>query len=81
LKAAGRTCSKVTGTSLENNTHGHTKTLRVVRRRWGGAFYSFVESPKLCGVEPRADLWGATLRAVRNPGTVTLARDFKSSES
>jgi hypothetical protein len=22
-----------------------------------------------------------TLRAVRNPGTVTLARDFKSSES
>ena len=33
------------------------------------------------GVEPRGYLREATLRAVRNPGTVTLARDFKSSES
>ena len=40
--------------------------------------YSLIESAKLCGVEPRAYLWKATLRAVRNPGTITLARDLKS---
>jgi hypothetical protein len=44
-------------------------------------FYSPIESAKLAGVEPRGYLREATLRAVRNPGTVTLARDFKSSES
>ena len=33
------------------------------------------------GVEPRGYLREATLRSVRNPGTVTLASDFKSSES
>ena len=38
-------------------------------------------SAKLCGVEPRAYLREATLRAVRNPGTATLARDLKSPES
>ena len=43
--------------------------------------YSLIESAKLCDVEPRAYLREATLRAVRNPGTVTLARDLKSSES
>ena len=43
--------------------------------------YSLIESAKLAGVEPRAYLGEATLRAVRNPGTVTLARDLKSSES
>ena len=40
----------------------------------------YLESAKLCGVEPRAYLREATLRAVRNPGTATLARDLKSSE-
>jgi hypothetical protein len=40
-----------------------------------------IESAKLCGVEPRAYLREVTLRAVRNPGTATLARDFKSMES
>ncbi len=44
-------------------------------------FYSLIESAKLCGVEPRAYLREATLRAVRNPGSVTLPREFKSSES
>jgi hypothetical protein len=44
-------------------------------------FYSLIESAKLCGVKPRADLREATLRAVRNPGTVTLASDVKSAES
>ena len=44
-------------------------------------FYSLIESAKLCGVEPRAYLREATLRAVRNPGTATLARNLRSSES
>ena len=44
-------------------------------------FYSLIESAKLRGVEPRAYLREATLRAVRNPGTVTLARDIKSPEA
>jgi hypothetical protein len=44
-------------------------------------FYSLIESAKLCGVEPHAYLGEATRLAVRNPGTVTLARDLKSPES
>ncbi len=44
-------------------------------------FYSLFESAKLCGVEPRTYLREATLRAVRTPGAVTLARDLKSPES
>ena len=40
-------------------------------------FYSLIESAKLCRIEPRAYLREATLRAVQNPGTVTLARDLK----
>ncbi len=41
-------------------------------------FYSLIESAKLCRVEPRAYLREATLRAVRNPGAVTFARDLSS---
>jgi len=48
---------------------------RVLRA--AALFYSLIESAKLAGVEPRAYLRGATLRAVRNPGTE--ARDLKSS--
>ena len=44
-------------------------------------FYSLIESAKLCGVEPRAYLREATLRAVRNPGTAILVRDLKSPDS
>ena len=44
-------------------------------------FYSLIESAKLAGVEPRAYLREATLRAVRNPATVTLAGILKSPES
>ena len=43
--------------------------------------YSRIESAKLCGVEPRAYRREATLRAVRNPGTATLARDLKTPEA
>ena len=44
-------------------------------------FYALIESAKRAGVEPRAYLREATLRAVRNPATIILARDLKSSES
>ena len=44
-------------------------------------FYSLIESAKLCRIEPRAYLREATLRAVRNPSTATLARDLKSPRS
>ena len=53
--------------------------LRVPRGR--SLLHSLIESAKLAGVEPRGYLREATLRAVRNPGAATLARDFKSSES
>jgi transposase len=45
--------------------------------RVAALFYSLIESAKLCGVEPRAYLGEAARRAIRNPGTVTLARDLK----
>ena len=49
--------------------------------RVAALFYSLIESANLGGVEPRAYLREATLRAVRNPGTATLPRDLKPSES
>jgi hypothetical protein len=39
-------------------------------------FYSLIESAKLAGVEPRAYLGQVARWAIRNPGTVTLARDL-----
>jgi hypothetical protein len=45
--------------------------------RVAALFYSLNESAKLAGVEPRAYLGEAARRAIRNPGAVTLARDFK----
>jgi transposase len=49
--------------------------------RVAALFYSPIESAKLSDGKPRAYLREATLRAVRNPGTATLSRDLKSSES
>jgi hypothetical protein len=45
--------------------------------RVAALFYSLIESAKLCGVEPRAYLGEAARQAIRCPGAVTLARDFK----
>jgi hypothetical protein len=36
-----------------------------------------IESAKVAGVEPRAQLGEAARRAIRNSDTVTLARDLK----
>jgi len=49
--------------------------------RGAALLHPLIESLKLAGVEPRGYLREATLRGVRNPGTVALARDLKSSES
>jgi hypothetical protein len=45
--------------------------------RVAALFYSLIESAKLCSVEPRAYLNGASRRAIRNPGAVTLPRDLE----
>ncbi|MBT8461532.1 MAG: hypothetical protein KJO44_03340 [Gemmatimonadetes bacterium] len=42
-------------------------------------FYSLIDSAKLCGIEPRDCLPKAKLRAVRNPGAATFARDLNLS--
>ena len=39
-------------------------------------FYSLIESAKLAGLEPLSYLKEAALRAIRNPGTVTLPKDL-----
>ncbi len=66
------------GVAVGRKNHYESRSERGTRV---ALFYSLIESAKLCGVEPRAYLREATLRAVRNPGTVTLARDLKSPEA
>jgi hypothetical protein len=57
---------------------GHIDAFRSIV---GEAPEAGIESAKLCGVEPRAYLREATLRSVRSPGTVALARDLEPPES
>ena len=66
------------GVAVGRKNHYGSRSERGTRT--AALFYSLIESAKLCGVEPRAYLREAALRAVRNPGTVTLARELKSSE-
>ena len=56
---------------------GHIDAFRSIV---GEAPEAGIESAKLAGMEPRAYLREATMRPVRNPGMVTLARDLKSPE-
>jgi transposase len=67
------------GVAVGRKNHYGSRSERGTRA--SALFYSLIESAKLCGVEPHGYLREATLRAVRNPGTVTLARDLKSPES
>ncbi len=67
------------GVALGRKNHYGSRPERGTRT--AALFYSLIESAKLCHVEPRAYLKEATLRAVRNPGTATLARDLKSPRS
>jgi hypothetical protein len=57
---------------------GHIDAFRSIV---GEAPEAGIESAKLAGVEPRAYLREATMRSVRNPGTVTLPRDLKPPEA
>jgi hypothetical protein len=57
---------------------GHIDAFRSIV---GEAPEAGIELAKLAGVEPRAYLRETTMRSVRNPGTVTLARDLKPPES
>jgi transposase len=63
------------GVAIGGKNHYGSRSERGTRV--AALFYSLVESAKLAGVEPRAYLGQAARRAIRNPGTVTLARDFK----
>ncbi len=67
------------GVAVGRKNHYGSRSERGTRV--AALFYSLIESAKLCRVEPRAYLWEATRRAARNPGTVTLARELKPSES
>ena len=64
------------GVAVGTKNHYGSRSERGTRV--AALFYSLIESATLCGVKPRAYLREATLRAVRNPRTATLARDLKS---
>jgi len=65
------------GVAVGRKNHYGSRSERGTRV--AALFYSLIESAKLCRVEPRAYLSEAGRRAIRDPGTVTLPRDFKSS--
>jgi transposase len=76
-RETGVEARKLRGVAVGRKNHYGSRSERGTRV--AALFYSLIESAKLCGVEPRAYLREATLRAARNPGTVTLARDLKPS--
>ena len=63
------------GVAVGRKNHYGSRSERGTRV--AALLYSLIESAKLAGVEPRAYLGEAARQAIRNPGTVTLARDFK----
>ncbi len=67
------------GVAVGRKNHYGSRSERGTRV--AALLYSLIESAKLAGVEPRAYLAKAARRAIRNPGTVTLARDLKSPEA
>jgi hypothetical protein len=69
------------GTQHRRRKEGHHGSRSERGTRTAALFYSLIALAKLCGVEPRTHLREATLRAVRNPGTATLARNLKSPEA
>jgi transposase len=67
------------GVAVGRKNHYGSRSERGTRV--AALFYSQIESAKLCGVEPRAYLREATLRAVRSAGMATRDRDLKSAKS
>ena len=66
------------GVAIGRKSHYGSRSERGTRV--AALFYSLSESAKLAGVEPRAYLGEAARQAIRCPGAVTLARDFKQLE-
>lgn len=67
------------GVAIASKNHYGTRSARSTRV--GALPYLLIEPAKLAGVEPRAYLCETARRAIRNPGTVTLARDLEPSDS
>ena len=67
------------GVAVGGENHYGSRSERGTRV--AALFYSLIESTKLRGVEPRGYLREATLRAVRTPGTATLARDLDAART
>jgi transposase len=63
------------GVAVGRKNHYGSRSERGTRT--AALFYSLIESAKLSGVEPRTYLGEAARQAIRCPGAVTLARDFK----
>jgi transposase len=66
------------GVAVGRKNHYGSRSERGTRV--AALFYSLIESAKLAGVEPRAYLGAAARRAIRNPRTVTLARDLNLAD-
>jgi transposase len=60
------------GVAVGRKNHYGSRSERGTRV--AALFYSLIESAKFRRVEPRGYLREATLRAVRGPGSLTLAR-------
>lgn len=62
------------GVAVGRKNHYGSRSLRGTQV--AALFYTLIESAKLQGAEPQAYLAEAARRAIQNPGTVTLPRDF-----
>lgn len=69
-----RTERGMRGPAVGRRNHYGSKTERGTQV--AALFYTLIESAKLAGLDPAAYLLEATLRALANPGTVTLPRDL-----
>lgn len=66
---------RIRGPVLGRKNHQGSRSARGTEV--AAAFYSLIESCKMLGVDPRAYLKEAALRAIRSPGTATLPCDFR----
>jgi transposase len=67
------------GVVVGRKNHYGSRSLRGTQV--AALFYSLIESAKLAGVEPQGYLREATLRAIRNPGTVTLPHSLAAESA
>lgn len=64
----------IRGIALGRKNHLGSKSERGI---WATSlFYSLIESAKLVGVDPAAYLAEATIRAIKEPGAITLPHDY-----